>query len=1086
MFVTICRFEIKQWLKSWSFYIYFFAVYLLALLSMAGASGVFGENASLINIANAPLGIYGFINFFNKLLLIILPAIVGGTIYKDFKSNFHSILYTYPFSKTNYLFAKFISAFCIVLLIALAVVGGLITGTILPTANPAQLLPFNAAPYLYTFCWITIPNLFLLSVVVFAVVLFSRNIYTGFIAVVLFWLLKEIAVRIMGGFTEGMASIIVDPFAESTVQYYTRYRTQAEQRMSQLPHEPIIIVNRLLWLCVALIIFYISYRSFSFSQSAVSIGLKRKRDERSVKTNVGTIIKIDLPDTTFDFSFWHHLKTSMKLAWVDFGFITKSSAFISIVVAGAVFIMALLLQMNSQTDTRILPVTWVILGFPVFFFSFLIQFLTFLYAGILVHRASTANFAQLIAVTPVSNWVLLLSKWLALVKVQVLLLLIIMVSGIAVQVGSGYYQVEIGHYLFDLFVIHLISFMIWAFLSILIQTVITNTYLGLFVLILLLLGITQLPAVGIKSYLLRFNDTPNSNFFLYYSDISGYGQSLKPYFLFKTYWLLLGIVFFEIATLFWQRQQTNGFVERLVIVRKGISGNTAAALLVSLIAFISFGFYLFRLEQLPENTILSGQNEQALLTQFQYKYGKLEQIKQPRITSAFVQLDIFPETNSFIARGNYTLINKTTIPIDTLMIKTGYDEISTLSFNTSATLVSKDDTFKFAVYTLQKPLAPGDSIKLLYTVRNRANTLLVQNSNVLKNGTYLKNDILPQVGYFANTDKKHPGESTAFHNHYQSINSDLINFEAVLSTSPKQIAITAGTLQKEWMENHRRYFHYKMETPIKFVVGFQSGEFAKAEETYKGIDLKIYYHPQHTYNLQQMIEGLKAGLNYNAANFGAYQHKQAKIIEFPRQIGSYATTSGNCIQISETRCINDPGKTVKGGIDLSFYVAAHELTHQWWGNQVIPADALGATMITESITEYISAKIYEKKYGRQHALKFLDIQLSRYLAGRANESGREPPLYLVNPEQSYIAYGKGSIALYTLSEYIGEDTLNKSLNAFLDKVKFQHPPYTTTLELLDYLKQATPASLQYLIVDLFEGTDKEKLLFHFNKMRKAG
>lgn len=78
-------------------------------------------------------------------------------------------------------------------------------------------------------------------------------------------------------------------------------------------------------------------------------------------------------------------------------------------------------------------------------------------------------------------------------------------------------------------------------------------------------------------------------------------------------------------------------------------------------------------------------------------------------------------------------------------------------------------------------------------------------------------------------------------------------------------------------------------------------------------------------------------------------------------------------------------------------------------------------MITESITEYITAKIYEKKYGKHSALKFLKIQRDRYLTGRANETEEEVPLYLVNPEQSYISYGKGAIAFYILSEFIGEE-----------------------------------------------------------------
>ncbi|MBK8652617.1 MAG: hypothetical protein IPN20_01495 [Haliscomenobacter sp.] len=72
---------------------------------------------------------------------------------------------------------------------------------------------------------------------------------------------------------------------------------------------------------------------------------------------------------------------------------------------------------------------------------------------------------------------------------------------------------------------------------------------------------------------------------------------------------------------------------------------------------------------------------------------------------------------------------------------------------------------------------------------------------------------------------------------------------------------------------------------------------------------------------------------------------------------------------------------------------AHELTHQWWGNQVVPADALGAKMLTESIAEYISLRIYERYFGQEKALHFLSLQRKRYLEGRTTETGKEnPPL----------------------------------------------------------------------------------------------
>ncbi|MBE2278895.1 MAG: hypothetical protein IAE91_00755 [Ignavibacteriaceae bacterium] len=1081
MFIEIFKFEIKYWLKNWSFYTYLSIFFLMALLSMAGASGAFGEgSASTEKIANSPMSIYEFANFFNKLLLFLIPAIVGNTIYKDYKSNFNGILHTYPFSKTDYLFAKFTSAFLIVCLIAFSVVLGLILGAKQPIVNTIQLLPFDIMPYLHAYFIYLIPNLLLFSIVVFSIVLLSRNIYMGFISIILIWLFKEIVIRSLG--VEGSAYLLIDPFGESAVQYFTRYWSLSEQNSLSLPFTPIILINRLVWLVIGVFFFIATYRWFSFSQNPISIRLKTNSSERVIKNNFGSIIKIDLMQPKFDFSFFQQIKTSWKLSQTDFYFIIKSGAFISIVIAGIIFIAAILMQMNPQTDTKTLPVTWVILGFPVFFFSFLIQILTFLYAGILVHRAKSSKISDLISITVVPNWVLLFSKLMALVKMQILLLSLIMIVGIAIQTNSNYYHFEIGHYLFDLLVIHLIGFIIWAFLSLLVQSIFSNVYLSLFLLTLILLGISQLPSFGIENFVFRFNESPNSDFFLKYSDMSGYGHSLSAYFLYKLYWFVFGLFLFCITLLIWQRELANSVLERLKMAKKRFSGNLAFIFIALITSFICFGFYLFEKENEPENRILSENYAAALLSQFQKKYEKYKHTKQPRITSIFVKLDIFPEANSFIAKGKYTLINKSGYTIDTLLIKTGFDEITTLSFDEKATLIEEDTIFKFYIYKLDKGIAPNDSINLNFTIKNQKNTLLTQNSNILKNGTFLKSDIFPRLGYFAETEKKMPNDSTAFANHYQSNDADLVNFEAIVSTSANQIAITSGNLINEWLEGNRRYFHYKMDKPFKFVFGFNSGEFAVLKENYKGVDLRVYYHPKHIYNIEQMMDGLKASLDYNEFHFGAYQHKQVYIIEFSRSEGSYATTAGNCIQISEIRFINDTRNIKEGGIDLSFYVVVHELSHQWWGNQVIPADALGATMITESLAEYITAKVYEKKYGKRDALKFLQIQRIRYLSGRAHETEQEPPLYLVNPEQSYISYGKGAIALYTLSEFIGEEKLNNALKEYLDKVKFQQPPYTTSIEMLAYLKKATPDSLQYLIIDMFEKNDKEKTLLYFDKI----
>ncbi len=124
-------------------------------------------------------------------------------------------------------------------------------------------------------------------------------------------------------------------------------------------------------------------------------------------------------------------------------------------------------------------------------------------------------------------------------------------------------------------------------------------------------------------------------------------------------------------------------------------------------------------------------------------------------------------------------------------------------------------------------------------------------------------------------------------------------------------------------------------------------------------------------------------------------------------------------------------------------------------------------MMVESMAEYAALTVMEKRYGASHAKKFLRHELDRYLRGRTAERIREQPL-IRTENQAYIHYNKGSLALYALRDYIGEEAMNRGLRAYLDNHRFEGPPYSTSRDFLGYLRAETPDSLQYLFTDLFE------------------
>jgi len=1079
MFKNIFKHELLYWLSRPVTYIYFAVFFAFAYVSFIGTGGFFDpppqDESKLARVVNSPYEINYMMQYFTKIFMFLLPAIIGASIYKDYKYQMHTIMYTFPIDKSSYLLGKILSAFCIVVAISFSVGIAFLVGEHMPGLHANKMGTFSVEGYLQAYFVYVLPTLFFFGIIVYALVALTRNIYAGFIAVIVIFLFQLIVENALGGTGYVYAMSILDPFAQNTKEYAIQDWTLLDKNTKLIPVSAVVILNRLFWLAASLGTFVVLYRKFSFSEHAVSLSLKKTKGEPVVKENFGKVSKVNLSSVGYDFSWKQQLKTVWRLSEIDIRYIVKNWMFLVLVFFGILAVLFAIAKVTNFEDIALLPVTRVVLTIPRVFFTMIMIISTFLYAGMLVHRSRIAKMDQLLDSTPISNGVFLFSKVLALLKMQMILQCLLMLAGIIIQVYNGYYNIEIGLYLFQLYIVAFPVLLIWSFAAVFIQTLFTNPYLGLFILIIGWIGVGGLPQAGITSKLILFNSPPDTN----YSDMNGFAETLAPYFLVEGYWFVFGLLLLLFAFLFWIRGRPQSFKERLQIAKARFKSPITSILVMLMICFAALGFKVHKAEKEVKWNAVSSAVQRNMLQSFEMGFEQYNAIAQPRITAMKIELDIFPEINSFEAKGSYVLVNKSEKAIDTLLVKTGFDELTEISFENRARLIAEDTLMKFQVLKLQQSLLPGDSTNLNFKVRNTKNSLFERNSNVLQNGTFLLNDLFPRLGYSFNEDQKHPSDSIALKNNYGAIDSDLIDFEAIISTSEDQIALAPGYPIKKWTENGRSYFKYKTGNKIKYILGINSGRFEIKKENYKGIELEIYHHPGHTYNLEQMMDGLKAALDYNTKHFSPYQHKQARIIEFPDSEGSYATTMANSIPMSEIRFIAN-SDTSDDKVDLAFYVSAHELTHQWWGNQLAGADALGARMLSESITEYITLNIYREKYGEKVAMQFLRQQRRRYLEGRANDSDKEPPLSLA-AEQQYIFYGKGAMAFNTMRHYLREEKLNGILKGFLEDYQLQEePPYPNSLELLERLKQATPDSLKYIIKDVFE-----TITFYDNKIEKV-
>ena len=138
--------------------------------------------------------------------------------------------------------------------------------------------------------------------------------------------------------------------------------------------------------------------------------------------------------------------------------------------------------------------------------------------------------------------------------------------------------------------------------------------------------------------------------------------------------------------------------------------------------------------------------------------------------------------------------------------------------------------------------------------------------------------------------------------------------------------------------------------------------------------------------------------------------------------------------VSRTRCrstrrsASPPRSTtaIRKDIDYPYFVTAHEVAHQWWAHQEVPANVQGAEFITESLAEYSALMVLKQKYGDAKMRRFLKYELDRYLLGRGTEQKGEQPLLRADGA-AYVHYQKGALALYALQDAIGEEAMDDAL-----------------------------------------------------------
>ena len=1104
MFGEIFRFELKYRIKRPATWAYFGILFVFgALIAMDGGNGNGSEKA----FANSSFQIAVFMGIMSIFMTMISSAVMGVPVYRDIEHGVKDYYFSFPVTEKGYLLGRFCGSFLILMLISLGLHFGMIFGyTLGPLVGweeAERFGPLNLWHYIqpsFTLLW---PNLLFTGTIFFCLVALTRKVFISYVGSVLFFIGYLLAINLTQDVANQDMADILDPFAFNTYSNATKYWTPVEQNELVQPLTGNFLINRLLWLGSAMVLLLFTLFRFDFVRF-LDKRLGKKKKSESAADNDKSNLSWSLPRTIPTFSNGLFFGQMRKQAWLEFTSILKDVYFIAMIVGGLLFLFLDGWLGNTIYGTPNLPMTYYMIESKNATYIIFVFIIIIFYTGEVVHRDKSVGFDQIADALPIPNWVSYGSKFLAMSMVAFFLATMVWVVGVTSQTLQGYFNYEFDKYFTDLYLLEFPLYLQLVILAFFVHILVNKKFLGHVIAIsvwLVLFGINTIAEVDFNMALYSYRPG------YLISDMNGFGHFIAPVSWFNLYWLALGGVLLIIGNLLWNRGTEDSWKTRMKLFRARWNTKAAIGVVALLAVWISSGAFIYH-NVTNLNSYQRNKVQEKLSVAYEKEYSQYAKVLQPKIIDVNVKADIFASERRAELEGQFTIVNKTDQIIDSLFLtfgapKSQSDLIDFTIDNQQPELLFSDDDQRFYIYKMPRSMRPTDTLSMKMKVKGgfKGFPNAGYGQSIVYNGTFFNSGVFPAFGYNAGKEltsdldrKKYELEAKEYSSPIQTDSvglsdflftddADWVMFEATVSTDPGQIAIAPGYLQKDWEENGRHYYHYKMDKEMLNFYNFCSASYEVARDIWKGpageeVNIEIFHDVKHNYNIDRFIGAVKASFDYFNANFSPYQFQQMRILEFPRY-ATFAQSFPNTVPYAESfgwvGDFSDPDDS-----DYSFFVTAHEVAHQWWAHQITPSNTRGANQLSETMAEYAALMVMKKEYGAESMQKFLKYELDRYLQGRAGESKFEKTL-LDNDNQAYVWYRKGALIMYALQDYVTEDSLNRAFGDFLTDAAFRpEPPFANSLEWYDYIKSATPDSLRYFIEESFNN-----ITLYENRMREV-
>ncbi|HET6763498.1 MAG TPA: hypothetical protein VFH27_07490, partial [Longimicrobiaceae bacterium] len=779
---------------------------------------------------NSPFVVMQSVGLLSLLTIFVLTVFCANAASRDAEHGMKEIVYATSVGKLRYLAARFAGAMAAGGAAFSFTLAGLFLAPLVAHLDPARLGEPRVLAYLWALLVMGLPNLLFAGAVVFAVATLSRSVLASYVASVCLYMLY----MVIGMLTDSplmagaqpqppgtmVRAAILDPFGISAFFQQTWYWTPLQRNTQLLALDGWFLVNRVLVLALSATILALTYRRFSFRLAG---GARPAPVEAEAPHTAGIAYRPVPVSPDSAASRWAALRVAARR---EFRATAGSRPFLALM---ALWGWVAAISVNDATTsygdyrTRVLPTTGVLMHELETPLAMVATLMLGFFAAEVVWRERIVGADEIGDATPAPSGVFYLAKAAALVGLTWLMIGVATVLCAGYQLASGYTHLQPGVYLAEFWFLGA-PLALFVVVVMLVQTLSPNRFVGIFVGMIVGMGMIRPEELGLEHGLLRFGSPTRAP----YTEMNGF---LAPG-VFATYmlcWAGLAGVLALVTVGTWRRGRAQTLAGRLRALsrrwgRRGLAG--AAACLALFLATGGFIFYQTNVLTTYE-TAEQGRDWQEA---YERAYRRYDGKPQPSVTAVTTAVDLYPAERGYRVDGSYRLENRTTRALDTVLVSLRRSLRPERMELGGARLVRHDARFGTYVFALTRPLPPGAATVLRFRIASPPRTLEPGgfDYSVVANGSYLTRPAaFPRLGYVAGYELDDPSErrargltpprgpvkleeAVAGRDH----RDEWLTLDATVSTAADQTAIAPGDLVREWRQGPRRYFRYRTAGPV--------------------------------------------------------------------------------------------------------------------------------------------------------------------------------------------------------------------------------------------------------------------------------